>query len=201
MSSAPLNTFPLVTPPVSLNDAVWPWFGSQLQDWRRWSEQQARLDQSYQTKATKIDKSTPQRSQFFHIELLHWKDYSEVEHRYNRHTDNKPLHGMSTKLLLPLFAAALQGSDSLAQSRTPIHPRASEVRPSEGSMLENYFRFSHYSVALQRSHLPYLKGTWCCWNFVENEWKMASRNHSLQPRTLTDLKHVWLIKHVHSPNG
>lgn len=104
----------------------------------------------------------PQRSQFFHTELLHWKDYSEVEHRYNRHTDNKSLHGMSTKLLLPLFAAALQGSDSLAQSRTPIHPRASEVRPSEGSMLENYFRFSHYSAALQRSHFPYLKGTWCC---------------------------------------
>lgn len=67
-----------------------------------------------------------------------WKDYGEVKHRYNKHTDNTHLHEVSTnqtKLLLLLFAPALQYGDSLAQPRKPRLPlcfHTAEVGHPEG---------------------------------------------------------------------
>lgn len=87
-----------------------------------------------------------------------------ISARWNTDTTDiqtTPLHRMGTKLLLPPFAAALQGSDSLAQPRTPIHPWASEVRPFEvpywGIILSSPIIQWHFRGAIfltQREHDP-----------------------------------------------
>lgn len=134
----------------------------------------------------------PQRSRFFHTALLPLEGFqqggTQIQQTYRQHTFTHNEY----KAPFTTYCSSSAGQWFTGTAQNTHEPPSFRGKTLWGSTPENYFKSSHYSVALLRSHFPYSMGTWCFWNFVENEWKMASRSNSLQPCILTDLKHFWL---------